>query len=53
MNKKEFVRRLESICPLDLQESWDNCGFQVNTEKQDVNTSLLHWRLPVRLSMKR
>jgi len=41
MNKKEFVRRLESVCPIELQESWDNCGFQINTDRQDVNRVLV------------
>ena len=41
MNKMEFAGIVEGFCPLDLQESWDNCGFQVDTGCKDVNRVLV------------
>ena len=34
MKKSKFTEIIESICPSDLAEDWDNCGYQVNTEFQ-------------------
>ncbi len=34
MRKEYLIEKLEGFCPLDLQESWDNCGFQVDTGKE-------------------
>ena len=31
MNIKEFEKRMNEICPLELQEEWDNCGLQLNS----------------------
>ena len=41
MNKQEFIKVIEGFCPLDLQESWDNCGFQVDTGKADIKRVLV------------
>ena len=41
MRKEYFIEKLESFCPLDLQENWDNCGFQVDTGKDDYNRVLV------------
>ena len=41
MNKNFFIHKLESICPLDLQESWDNCGFQVDTGNAEIKRVLV------------
>jgi len=41
MNKKEFVKIIESICPIDLQESWDNCGFQVDMGCEEIHRVLV------------
>ncbi len=34
MRKEYFIEKLESFCPVDLQENWDNCGFQIDTGKE-------------------
>lgn len=36
MNKKMLVQTVETICPPSLQEEWDNCGFQVDTDTNDI-----------------
>lgn len=41
MKKSKFTEIIESICPSDLAEDWDNCGYQVNTEFQDVERILV------------
>ena len=40
MIKSEFYKMMEELCPNDLAESWDNCGIQINTEKDKVNRLL-------------
>lgn len=40
MIKSEFYKMMEKLCPNDLAESWDNCGIQINTEKDKVNRVL-------------
>ena len=40
MIKSEFYKMMEELCPNDLAESWDNCGIQINTEKDKVNRVL-------------
>ncbi len=34
MRKEYLIQTLEGFCPLELQEDWDNCGFQVDTGKE-------------------
>ncbi|MGI6210988.1 MAG: Nif3-like dinuclear metal center hexameric protein [Anaerovoracaceae bacterium] len=41
MQKSKFKKIMESICPSELAEDWDNCGFQVNTEYTEVNKVLV------------
>jgi len=41
MKKNKFIEIIESVCPPDLAEPWDNCGFQVNTEFEDVDKALV------------
>jgi dinuclear metal center YbgI/SA1388 family protein len=41
VKKNKFVEITESICPPDMAEEWDNCGFQVNTEFEDVERVLV------------
>ena len=38
MIKSEFYKMMEELCPNDLAESWDNCGIQINTEKDKEGT---------------
>lgn len=41
MRKDKFVEIIEGICPPSCAEEWDNCGFQVNTEFQEVGRVLV------------
>ena len=41
MRKDYLIERLEGFCPLDLQEDWDNCGFQVDTGKEQIHRVLV------------
>ena len=41
MKKKELVKTIESFCPSETAEEWDNCGFQVNCGKEDVRCVLV------------
>lgn len=41
MKKSKFVEAIESVCPCETAEEWDNCGFQVNTEYTDVDRILV------------
>lgn len=41
MIKEKFYRIMEGICPIELEEDWDNCGIQINTEFQDVERILV------------
>lgn len=35
MNKKELIETMEQICPSELAEAWDNCGFQIDCTGED------------------
>jgi dinuclear metal center YbgI/SA1388 family protein len=41
VNKGKFYRIIESICPSELAEDWDNCGIQIDTEYDDVDRVLV------------
>lgn len=41
MKKDKFVEIMESFCPLDIAEDWDNCGIQVNCRNNRVNKVLV------------
>lgn len=41
MNKQVFISKVEQLCPLDLQESWDNCGFQVDVGHKEIKRVLV------------
>ncbi|MGN0709611.1 MAG: Nif3-like dinuclear metal center hexameric protein [Anaerovoracaceae bacterium] len=41
MQKEKFLRILESVCPSDTQEEWDNSGIQIDTEFSDVDRVLV------------
>lgn len=41
MRKEYLIEKLESFCPLELQEDWDNCGFQVDTGKHEYKRVLV------------
>ena len=41
MRKEYFIEKLEGFCPLELQEDWDNCGFQVDTGKENCERVLV------------
>lgn len=41
MQKSKFVKIMEKICPPELAEDWDNCGFQVNTEFPELKRVLV------------
>ena len=49
MRKDYLIERLEGFCPLDLQEDWDNCGFQVDTGKElDCNGMMVRHHMQIR-----
>lgn len=41
MNKQELVQVINRFCPLELQESWDNCGFQLDHGDEEVHRVLV------------
>ena len=41
MNIKQITSIIEDFAPLELQESWDNSGFQINFGVNEVNKILL------------
>lgn len=41
MNKVRFYRTMETLCPSELAEEWDNCGIQIDTEYDEVNRVLV------------
>ena len=32
---------METLCPSELAEEWDNCGIQIDTEYDEVNRVLV------------
>ncbi|MBR1753225.1 Nif3-like dinuclear metal center hexameric protein [bacterium] len=41
MKKNDLIRTIETFAPLETQETWDNCGWQILTEKQEINKVML------------
>ncbi|HQI69301.1 MAG TPA: Nif3-like dinuclear metal center hexameric protein, partial [Bacteroidales bacterium] len=41
MNIFEVIEYFEQIIPLDLQESYDNCGLQVGNIQQELTNALI------------
>lgn len=41
MNKVKFVEMIESSCPVDIAEDWDNCGIQVNCANNHIEKVLV------------
>lgn len=41
MLKKDFYIKMEEICPNELSEEWDNCGIQINTDREKVERVLV------------
>lgn len=41
MNRNDFYKKMDDICPNSLAEEWDNCGIQINCEKKEINTVLV------------
>ncbi|MHC1723635.1 MAG: Nif3-like dinuclear metal center hexameric protein [Aminipila sp.] len=41
ISKLELMEALEKIAPLNLSESWDNCGMQINLEPKQINKILV------------
>ena len=41
MKKREFAKVMEAVCPPELAEAWDNSGFQVNCEKDEIERVLV------------
>ena len=40
MNRNELYEKLEELAPLELQDSWDNSGPQIETGRGDVRRVL-------------
>ena len=41
IDKAAFADLIETLCPSDTAEAWDNCGFQINGMKQDIDKVLV------------
>lgn len=41
MKKDELIKRLETFAPLELQENWDNSGWQIKTQTADIKKVML------------
>ncbi len=41
MQVKDIIQALEELMPLNLQESYDNCGLQVGDRTQEISSALL------------
>ena len=41
MKKIDLIKTIESLCPSDTAESWDNCGLQVNNTAGEVAAVLV------------
>lgn len=41
VKSKKIVSFIEKLAPLNLAESWDNCGWQVGNPEQEVNKVLV------------
>lgn len=41
MNRERMIQSLEALCPLALQEEWDNCGFQIDTGRENCRSVLV------------
>lgn len=41
MKFKELVKKINELCPLELQEEWDNSGVQVYTGNEDIEKVLI------------
>lgn len=41
MEKRRFIEILETICPPELAEAWDNSGMQIGTSGKEVNRVLV------------
>lgn len=41
MKKKEIINCLEDFAPLELQEQWDNSGWQIKSDKDEIKKVLL------------
>jgi len=41
MNKNDLIKLIENFAPIETQESWDNCGWQILTDKIDISKIML------------
>ncbi len=41
MRKEDVLQIVEDICPTELQESWDNCGVQVDAGPEEIDKVLV------------
>lgn len=41
ISKLKIIETLENIAPLDLAESWDNCGMQIDLQPQNIEKVLV------------
>ncbi|MBQ9688128.1 Nif3-like dinuclear metal center hexameric protein, partial [bacterium] len=35
MKKTELINIIETLAPLDTQEPWDNCGWQISNDNDE------------------
>jgi putative NIF3 family GTP cyclohydrolase 1 type 2 len=46
MKIKQITDLMENFAPLELQEAWDNCGFQIDTALvEERNLEMCHCEL--------
>lgn len=41
MRKNDLIKLIEDFAPLETQEEWDNCGWQISTVKDEINKIML------------
>lgn len=41
MKKNDLIQIIENFAPPETQEAWDNCGWQISTDKDEINKVML------------
>lgn len=41
MKKNDLIKLIEDFAPLETQEAWDNCGWQISTDKDEINKVMI------------
>lgn len=41
MKKNDLIKVIENFAPPETQEAWDNCGWQISTDKDEINRVMI------------